>query len=762
MIRLEHMRKTYDRFTTHPNHVLNDVSLTFPDTGFVCILGPSGCGKTTLLNVIGGLDKYDKGRITVDKVSAKRYGTRAMEQERNRRFGYIFQNYYLLMERSVTHNVYLGLHAVKMSRKEKLKRVKAALEAVEMLPFSRKNVKDLSGGQQQRVAIARALVREPDVIFADEPTGNLDEINTDNICNLLRELSKDHLVVMVTHEERIAEEYADRVIKLDQGKIAEDITKAKAEEGAAKAERASSPEAKGAEEDGAKAQAAVTEANETAAQTLSVNTQLPKQGRDPVFKHVLTEVKNLLTAKGKRTVALKACLVLLTAMLVLTTGDYMTIAEVDPEEFIMTDSHVVQVEVLREGFANTAFGDFIDIVKQYMNHVGEADAEISFMPVFTSIVNYNYDSFLQMDTLSETFTGFSVVGINHLDESTLIHGRMPERADEVVVDRWILDAFMDNGGMLGASIGDVTHFLGQQLTLAQKKIDLTIVGICDSKEPSIYLDKFMQYSVSAGTVRAMTLDELKAMYPGKYDDVVLGEGEILASQAVGQRYRPGSYYQVSSYLQYMITELVEDEIYADIVVNESEYDTLLMDSISRMRKFLVYTDNKEEVKEQMAELPQNLSSIIQVEISDPHTTAMESYMEAARARVSARMIVTVTIMLITVVMLFIMQKARMDERKEMLGVYRLLGISKGRSLLIFTLETLCQSVTSALPAAVVTWGVITALTMMPELAFGMVLPWQAALAAYGIALLIHLLASLRPAVKFLNMPPAVLAGMYDF
>ncbi len=741
MIRLEHIRKTYDKFTTHPNHVLNDISLTFPDTGFICILGPSGCGKTTLLNVIGGLDKYDKGRITVDTVSAKRYGTRAMEQERNRRFGYIFQNYYLLMERSVTHNVYLGLHAVKMSRREKLKRVKAALEAVEMLPFSRKNVKDLSGGQQQRVAIARALVREPDVIFADEPTGNLDEINTDNICNLLRELSKDHLVVMVTHEERIAEEYADRVIKLEQGNIIEDITKNREEESAADTERAQAPDRK----------APPTEKADT-----------PTSGRDPVFRHVLTEVRNLLTAKGKRTVALKACLVLLTAMLVLTAGDYLTIAEVDPEEFIVTDSHVVQVEVLREGFENTTFGEFIDIVKQYMNHVGEADANMTFMPVFTSIINYTYDSFLQMDTLEGTVNGFSVIGIDKLDEGTLIHGRMPEKATEVVADRWVLEKFMDTSGMLGASISDVTHFLGQKLELRQKKVELTIVGICDSGEPSIYMDKFMQYSVSAGTVRVMTLDQLKALYPGKYDDVVLGEGEVLASKAVGLRYSAGSYYQVSSYLKYMIQELVEDDIYADIVVNEREYDTLLMDTVSRLRKFLVYTDNKEEVKEQMAKLPLNLSSLIQVEIHDPHTAAMEAYTAAAKERVSGRMIVTVTIMLITVVMLFIMQKARMDERKEMLGVYRLLGISKGRSLLIFTLETLCQSVSSALPATVVVWGVITALSMMPELEFSMMLPWQAALLAYGISLLIHLLASLKPAVKFLNMPPAVLAGMYDF
>ena len=184
MIQIENLKKTYNRYSRNAQAVLNGISLTLPDTGFVCILGESGCGKTTLMNVMGGLDSFDSGNITIGNVTAKRYGTAAMEAERNRRFGYIFQNYYMLTERSVTYNVYLGLHSLKLSRKEKLKRVKAALEAVGMLAYARKKTSDLSGGQQQRVSIARALARQPEIIFADEPTGNLDEANTNQVCDL--------------------------------------------------------------------------------------------------------------------------------------------------------------------------------------------------------------------------------------------------------------------------------------------------------------------------------------------------------------------------------------------------------------------------------------------------------------------------------------------------------------------------------------------------------------------------------------------------
>ena len=173
MIQVKKLNKTYDRGHRHANHVLHDISLELPKTGFVCILGPSGCGKTSLLNAIGGLDRFDNGVLSTEDVAVSRYGTAMYEAERNRSFGYIFQNYYLLMEHTVAYNVYLGMHSLDLPHREKLKRVRQALEAVEMGQYLRRTVGELSGGQQQRVAIARALARKPRVIFADEPTGNL-------------------------------------------------------------------------------------------------------------------------------------------------------------------------------------------------------------------------------------------------------------------------------------------------------------------------------------------------------------------------------------------------------------------------------------------------------------------------------------------------------------------------------------------------------------------------------------------------------------
>ena len=222
MMKIEHLNKTYDLHQSNANQVLRDVSVTLPETGFVCILGPSGCGKTSLLNAIGGLDRFDSGTIEMGGQRFTRYAEAGFEDVRNQSFGYIFQNYYLLQNHSVAYNVYLGLHSLNLSHREKLTRVREALAAVDMERFLRRKVSSLSGGQQQRVAIARALARQPRVILADEPTGNLDEANTVNICGLLRKISRKSLVIMVTHEERIAKFFADRIISLEGGRICSD------------------------------------------------------------------------------------------------------------------------------------------------------------------------------------------------------------------------------------------------------------------------------------------------------------------------------------------------------------------------------------------------------------------------------------------------------------------------------------------------------------------------------------------------------------
>ena len=201
---------------------LDHVDVSFRDSEFVAILGPSGSGKTTLLNIIGGLDRYDSGDLVINGVSTKKYTDRDWDTYRNHTIGFIFQSYNLIPHQTILSNVELTLTVSGVSRAERRKRAVAALEEVGLGKHLNKLPNQLSGGQMQRVAIARALVNDPDVLLADEPTGALDSETSVQVMELLKQVAKDRLVVMVTHNPELADAYATRIVRLSDGVIRAD------------------------------------------------------------------------------------------------------------------------------------------------------------------------------------------------------------------------------------------------------------------------------------------------------------------------------------------------------------------------------------------------------------------------------------------------------------------------------------------------------------------------------------------------------------
>ena len=201
---------------------LNEVSLNLRDSEFVAILGPSGSGKTTLLNIIGGLDRYDSGDLIINGISTKKYKDRDWDSYRNHTIGFVFQSYNLIPHQTVLSNVELALTISGISKAERKKRAIEALEKVGLGKQLHKKPNQMSGGQMQRVAIARALINDPEILLADEPTGALDSETSIQVMDLLKEVAKDRLVVMVTHNPELAEEYANRIVKVKDGHIISD------------------------------------------------------------------------------------------------------------------------------------------------------------------------------------------------------------------------------------------------------------------------------------------------------------------------------------------------------------------------------------------------------------------------------------------------------------------------------------------------------------------------------------------------------------
>lgn len=216
MILISGLNKYYNKGKQNELHVLDNISVQFPERGMVALFGKSGCGKTTLLNVIGGLDKFDGGEILIDGASIRS----DTDDIRNRYIGYIFQSYNLNADETCFENVANALRLCGVTDDVEIeRRVGAALRNVGMEKFAKRSASALSGGQQQRIAIARAIVKNPRIILADEPTGNLDENNTLAVMDLLKEISQEHLVILVTHEAHLVDFYCDRVIELKDGKI---------------------------------------------------------------------------------------------------------------------------------------------------------------------------------------------------------------------------------------------------------------------------------------------------------------------------------------------------------------------------------------------------------------------------------------------------------------------------------------------------------------------------------------------------------------
>ena len=223
MISLNNLQKYFYRHKKNEIHVINDTSLEFKDSGLVALLGPSGCGKTTLLNCIGGLDKVNSGTLYINGEKITKKNFYKMDKIRNLNIGYIFQDYKLIDEWSVFDNVAVALKMCGIKNKAEIKkRVDDVLKIIELYRYRKRPASMLSGGERQRVGIARALVKNPSIIICDEPTGNLDSRNSIEIMNILKSISRERLVILVTHEVELARLYADRIVTLQDGKVISD------------------------------------------------------------------------------------------------------------------------------------------------------------------------------------------------------------------------------------------------------------------------------------------------------------------------------------------------------------------------------------------------------------------------------------------------------------------------------------------------------------------------------------------------------------
>lgn len=816
MISVNKLKKSYGRGTGTYEEVLRGISLTLPDKGFVCILGRSGTGKTSLLNAVGGLDTFDSGTLDIDGSKITR--AREMETVRNERFGYVFQNYYLLPEHSAAYNVYLGLHSVDLPEKEKLKRVADALEKVGMLRFRKRLVGELSGGQQQRIAIARAIVKEPEVIFADEPTGNLDEESTINICSLLKELSATNLVVMVTHEERLAYFFADRIIKIDAGTVAEDITawergpldspdgntvyageyqEEVLSTGGVKlriltAENASPADISVVIEDGRVI--IKTDDSRLIAYARKDDPPFIKEGKRPGLelpvsgvvkedasagrlpqkkkalsglglKMLYSEMKTTSSKKKLKNAASVLFLVLLSVMLLFSISDLMTAARIDPEEFITSDSHILALSFDKdENFDSREVLSVNEYIPAYFEFLTESGCEIDFIPNTNQRFRFFSREMPQYGTLSMSLGSYNLVNLSRLDPSTLVYGRMPERYDEIVVDKWVLSKATDVNGILQNMIPDNGYMLGKVLKIG-KRYSPKIVGICDSGEPDVYISTLGLLNIAVYGVDAITYSEFVSI-TGMTDAPVpdSGKGVVIYND-------DSSYYTTRigglltlknrATLRLAQTVLPVDDsfgITAPVIIADEDLDRFFTMACSSATTVNLWCADKEKVKAVIASsMPGELKNVITVDVRDTYQQEYDSFMNGRISRIQTRVIIMGAIGLLSLVMLYVTQRLRVRDRLGLIAVYRLLGIPGRDSIAIFILENLIMTLKYALPAILLSYAVVNLLPLLGVGGLTISVSLRVAFLTFGIIVAAEIILAIIATVRLTLMPPAKLA-----
>ena len=461
MLKLENITKIYEG-KNFKQIALNDVTLAFRNNEFVSILGPSGSGKTTLLNIIGGLDKYTYGNLIIDGVSTRKYKERDWNNYRSKKVGFIFQSYNLINHQTVLSNVLLSLNIAGKPKKESIKLAKKVLKDVGLENYIKKKPKELSGGQMQRVAIARALVTNPDIILCDEPTGALDSQTSIQIMELLKEISKEKLVIMVTHNVTLANKYSDRVIALNDGVITYDTSPYEVENYSLK-----------------KIKNKRKTMNKFTSLSLSFNNLLTKKSRTLLTSFagsigIIGIALVLSLSKGTQKYINKIEKNTFSKYPISIMESYIDYQNMfDKEKESCKNGSICFINDLTNNVVNdnkiNSISKFSNILKQNYENINN----------YTLDINYNYNIDLNIykdnkmiENSSLYFKEFFNNNSPLLKEYTLIYGKLPEKYNEIVI-------VTDENGKLPLSLMK-SLFLNEDIDLS-KTINISYEKIIDSK-----------------------------------------------------------------------------------------------------------------------------------------------------------------------------------------------------------------------------------------------------------------------------------------
>ena len=734
MIRLENVNKYFNRYKKNQIHVINNTGISFPSKGIVSLLGPSGCGKTTLLNTIGGLDKVNSGNIYIDGLRITKRKVKKVDEIRNLNIGYIFQDYKLVENMSVFENVALSLKVLGIKDNEEInKRVLYTLEKVNMLRYKNRPVSMLSGGERQRVGIARALVKNPKIIIADEPTGNLDSKNSLEIMNIIKSISKKYLVILVTHEVNLAKFYADRIIELKDGIIENDYENTDVGTLDYKIEN----------------RIYLKDFNDiTNIKNDNINIDIYRDNTEKLDIKVVFKNGNIyIETKGNE----KIEVVENNSNIELINDHYKELKDIQIDDNIFDIESIENKDIkykyssifnllsfIKYGFKkvmdysilkkillggfflsgmfiyysiasifatiNVEDKDFVTINKDYLTgEVRNLDVNsylsfennqlIDYIIPSNSIINLkiNYDKFLQTQNNIGNISG-SLSDIKMVKESDLIMGRLPNNKNEIIIDKLVLEKFIKNYNTNKVGFFEVSDFLNHEVYMYNMD-NMKIVGITNYEEPTIYTDKSLFINLISNSTEEYYMNESDIDTSNLILDYTLVSNKI---KLVKGRL-PQNDYEVIMNETYQYEMEINKEI--DTLVNnkklkvvgfyksiqEKDYYAMLVNSntvkydlINKARYITVYSDNKEEVLDYFYDK--------KINIKDSYESSKEKYLNEQEEYIINTLIVASVILGISLIEILLMIRSSFLSRIKEVGIYRAIGIKKSDIYKMFSGE----------------------------------------------------------------------------
>ena len=817
MVRLDHVHKYFFRRRRNEIHAINDTSLQTDDKGLVALLGPSGCGKTTLLNAIGGLDKINKGNIYINGQRISRRTSGTVDKIRTLSIGYIFQNYNLVETMTVYDNVAMALRMIGIKDKNEIKeKVEYVLERVGMYRYRNRYADMLSGGERQRVGIARALVKNPNIVIADEPTGNLDSKNTLEVMNIIKSISREKLVILVTHEEKLADFYADRIIRIKDGKVESDDINTKNEGLDYKLEN--KIYLKDIEDhkrvttdkynvdfynDGGRIDLDIVvrggniyikPKKETDSVEIVDDQSAIELVDDHYRKMQMGESEDSFDIQKLDTLSKRKYTSILNPVTLIkrgfkTVSNYPTLKKVLLAGFCISAGFITYAVSMTFGTLNITDDQFTTEDRDYLTIVGknisvdkyidyQSDNAFEYVMPGDSKVNLplSLDQFYQVKDATATLSG-SLSNIDRVSKSDLIYGKMPQNDKEIVVDRQVVKTTIEDQYAKEFGLGTPKSFLGQKVSIPRMG-KYTVVGITNKLTPCIYMEEKDFINVIANAVD--TYGEDYADEVEEYDEEDLGGGaatmidymlikDDLTVKAgrwpenkyevmVSDKNKDDPNYKVGKQINTKINDrkLIVVGYYSD--PRDSDYylvnnATIKYKLIKDKKNVTVCPKNKSQALAQLKEQGVN--------VRDVYAQNKSKYMKEKRSSMLSILVLAGVILGISFIEIFLMIRASFLSRIKEVGVYRAIGVKKRDIYKMFSGEIMAISTIASLPGFLFMAFLITRLVRVSYLRDMFLMNTGVMLVCVIVIYGLNIIFGLMPVWRTIRKTPAAILARTD-